>query len=253
MNPFTFPVWILGLGALLVAVRFKAYRALGWAYLVMFATFFLLHGKNYYLVPAYPMLLAAGGVVLEKWRFRAVLIPLLAVSGIIVLPFGIPVLPPETFLRYAKALRVEEVPEERQKMGPLPQYQADMFGWKEMAEEVARVYHTLPPQDQARACVYGQNYGEAGAIDFFRPKLGLPPAISGHNSYWLWGPGNCGQVLIVIGGNPDDARKVYGEVTPAGKTFHPYAMPYENNRVIWICRQPKVNLKSVWPRVKNYI
>ena len=252
MNPLTFPVWFGGLAALLVVAKFKTFRALGWTYLVAFVTFYVMHGKNYYLAPAYPMLLAAGGVLFEQWRWRQVLVWAVTVSGVVILPFGIPVLKPETFIRYAKALHVEEVPEERHEVGPLPQFYADMFGWKEMAAEVARIYHTLPPEDQARACVFGQNYGEAGAVEYYANELGLPPAISGHNSYFLWGAGRCGQLLIVIGGNETRAKELFEEVIPAGKTFHPYAMPYENNRVIWICRKPKTDLKSVWPALKGY-
>lgn len=252
MNPLTFPVWFAGLVALVAAARFRAYRALGWTYLVAFLVFYAMHGKNYYLAPAYPMLLAAGAVVLEHWRWRHALVPLVALSGIIIMPFGIPVLKPETFLRYAKALGVEEVPQERHQRAPLPQFYADMFGWKEMAEQVGRVYHSLPPHEQAQACVFGQNYGEAGAVEYYAKAFGLPPAISGHNSYWLWGPGRCGDVMIVIGGNPADARQIYAEVVAAGETFHPYAMPYENHRTIWICRKPKTDLHSVWARVKSY-
>ena len=50
-------------------------------------------------------------------------------------------------------------------------------------------YRSLPPEDRSRACVFGRNYGEAGAIDFFGARDGLPRAVSGHNSYYLWGPG----------------------------------------------------------------
>jgi len=75
-----------------------------------------------------------------------------------------------------------------------------------MAARVAAVYHALPPQDRARAVFYGENYGEAAAIDVFGRRLGLPPAISGHNQYFLWGPrGHDGSVMIIIGASMSPA------------------------------------------------
>src|SRR6201999_2075244 len=108
---------------------------------------------------------------------------------------------------------------ERMKLGVLPQQFADMFGWPEMAADVARVYRTLPPADRARAAIFGQNYGEAAAMDIFGKPLGLPPAISGHNNYYLWGPrGADGNVMIVIGGNLKQEQSLFESVTQVGVT-----------------------------------
>ncbi len=256
LNPVTFPLWLSGLVFLMISPAARFYRALGWAYIVMFITMIVLHGKNYYLAPAYPMLLAAGAVWFEslsaKW-LRPVAVIVLVAGALIATPMALPVLPPETFMRYSRALGMDEVATERHERGPLPQFYADMFGWEELAERVAEVYNSLPPQERAEAGIYAQNYGEAGAVDYFGPRMGLPPAISGHNSYWLWGPRNYNSTLIVIGGKEEDARKVFDEVTPAAQTFHRYAMPYENNRTIWICRKPRIDLKTLWPKTKHYI
>ena len=89
---------------------------------------------------------------------------------------------------------------EHQKLGLLPQHFADQHGWSEMAAQVAAIYNALPPADRAKAVFLGLDYGEAAAIDVFGRPLGLPPAISGHNNYYLWGPqGHDGSVLIVLG------------------------------------------------------
>ena len=260
LNPVTFPLWLGGLVFLLIRKEARFYRALGWAYLVLFVTMIVLHGKNYYLAPAHPMLLAAGAVWLErvstgsatKW-LRPFAATVVIAGTIIVTPLALPVLPPETYIRYSRALGVDEVATERHTRGPLPQFYADMFGWKELADRVAEVYRTLPPEERAKTGIFAQNYGEAGAVDYFGPHLGLPPAISGHNSYWLWGPLNYNSTLIVIGGKEEGARKVFDEVTPAAKTFHPYAMPYENDQTVWICRKPHVDLKSAWRMTKKYM
>jgi len=254
------PVWMAGLW-FFFEERGKAYRALGWTYVIVFATLYILHGKGYYLLPAYPMLLGAGSVLLEdaigergwKWVKPAMVALMLAFTAAIA-PLAIPLMPVETFLRYSARLGVKDVASERHRMGPLPQMYADMFGWQNMAEQVAAVFHKLPPEEQAQTAIYAQNFGEAGAIDYFGPRLGIPNAISGHNNYYLWGPGKTDpQVLIVIGGNPEDARNAFGDVRAAGLITHPYAMPYENNLTIWVCRQPKVPLRQLWPKVKDYI
>lgn len=253
------PVWIAGLW-FLFSSRGKPYRALGWTYVIVFVTLYLLRGKGYYLLPAYPMLLGAGGVLLEdvlqgrawKWAKVAAVAVMLALTAAIA-PLAVPLMPVETFIRYAAVLRIQNV-EERHKMGKLPQFYADMFGWRNMAEQVAAVFHALPPEEQKQAAILARNYGEAGAVDYYAAQLGIPNAICGHNNYYLWGPGKTDpQVLIVIGGNPDDARRVFGDVRAAGLITHPYVMPYENNLTIWVCRQPKAPLRQLWPKLKDYI
>jgi hypothetical protein len=217
-----------------------------------------LHGKPYYLVPAYPMLLAGGAILAESALDRRALNwpkPVLAaavlIAGILVAPLVIPLLPPETFIRYANALGASEVRTERHKMGPLPQMYADMFGWEDMARTISGIYRKLPPDQQARAAVFGQNYGEAAAIEYYASRYSLPPAMSGHNNYWLWGMPPGRDVLIVIGGNPDEARAYFADVEQAGALYHPYAMPYEN-RPVWLCRNPKLDIRTLWPKLKHY-
>src|SRR5262249_56932233 len=98
------------------------------------------------------------------------------------------------------------------------------------------------------------NDGEAGGIDFFRSTLGLPPAISGHNSYWLWGPGACrGRVLLVIGGRAKNHAH-YFERVDVGTVFRcTYCMPFEDNLTIWIVRGPKEPIEKVWPELKRFV
>jgi hypothetical protein len=128
-----------------------------------------------------------------------------------------------------------------------------MFGWPEMAEAVAKVYLKLTPEDQAKCGIYTQNYGEAGAIDFFGRQYGLPKAISGHNNYWIWGPREyTGEVLIIIGGGAADHAQVFDSVEQVQVFRHEYVMPYENNLPIYLCREPRVTIEEIWPQVKHY-
>ena len=115
---------------------------------------------------------------------------------------------------------------ETHKLGPLPQIFADQFGWEEMTATVARVYNSLPPEVRAKTAIFGQNYGQAGAIDLFGPKYGLPPAISGHQSYFLWGPrGYTGESVIVMAGRQQDLESRFADVRRSPASITPTPCP----------------------------
>jgi hypothetical protein len=257
MQPLAAVVWLAGLGALLFSPALRPYRFLGIAFVVFVLLEFALHAKGYYTTPAYATLFAAGGAALELWLqplvARAAVIAALVVGGLLLLPLSLPVLPPATFVAYERALHLRDQPSEHQAQGALPQIYADMFGWPELARDVARVYRALPPADRARAAIFTDNYGEAGAIDFFGPDLGLPGALSGHNNYFLWGPGTYdGSVVIRIGSTIDDLHRRCASVELAGVHDHQYAMPYERHLPIWVCRGLRVPLAKLWPQTKHY-
>jgi hypothetical protein len=255
------PIWMAGLWFYFFHPRGKRYRALGWTYVVVFAALCALRGKGYYLLPAYPMLLGAGGVCLEEalarrpWqRLKPALIAAMLIMAAVSAPMAIPLLPVETFVRYAAWLGIQNPKEERHAMGRLPQFYADMFGWRNMAVKVAAVFHGLQPEDQAHAAILAYNYGDAGAIDYFGPGLSIPNAISGHNNYYLWGPGPIDpQIVIIIGGSAESARSMFKDVRAAGTITEPNAMPFENNLTIWVCREPKPPIRQLWPRLKHYV
>ena len=226
----------------------------------MFAVFAASISKPYYFAPALTVLFAAAGVALESWtasRFarpaRAVVV--VAVASIVVAaPLAKPLLSEDAYARYAAALGIGPSSDEKHRVGRLPQFFADMHGWHDLARTVARVAAALPPEDRANACVYGGNYGEAGAIDFFRAELGLPPAISGHNSYWLWGPGSCtGAVLVIIGGSVERHERYFTRVEAADVFRCPDCMPFEDNLTIWVARSPRVWLGDRWGTLKRFI
>ena len=262
MNPFQAPIWIAGLLALLLAPGFRRWRLFAVIWLTVVAILLLgRESKASYLAPAYPPLVAAGAVVFERfmarrgwgWLKPALIVVMLA-GGAVLVPIAIPVLPPEAFIRYQERLGMRPPAEERLRQSDLPQQYADMFGWEEMVATVARVYRSLPPADRASCRIFAQNYGEAGAIDVLGPRYGLPKALSGHNSYWLWGRGTKPpDVFIIIGGDDRDNRGFFEEVTPADTIRSRYAMPYENDVPVYIARKPRVSLEAAWPRLRMYI
>ena len=253
-------LWVLGVGWLLVARAAARVRTLGFAFLVVLGFLAFGGGKPYYLAAAYSLAFAAGAVALEGWKagrarsLRPAVAVLMVGVALAVSPLGRPVLPVETFVRYAAALGQTPGTEERHAVGRLPQFYADMHGWRGMAEAVAAVVRTLPAEDRAKACVFGQNYGEAGATEYFGRALDLPPAISAHNSYWLWGPGRCsGEVLVVIGDRRERLDELFADVRLGGVSRCTDCMPYEDGRSIWVVRGLKQPISSLWPRLKRFI
>lgn len=269
MHPLAFPIWMAGLWYYLRTQEGKPYRALGWTYLIILAVMLVLNGRIYYLAPAYSMLFAAGAVAIDNWLERRQLAvnihrqgngwlkgayaTLLVATGLMFAPFSMPVLPVETYIAYSKALHFSPPRIERHRLSNLPQIYADMFGWKEMTETVAKIYNSLPPEERARTALFGNNYGEAGAIDFFGPRYGLPKAISGHQNYFYWGPRDyTGEIMIVLGeGDPRNLERGFASVQPVAAINNEYAMPYEN-LPIYLCRGPKFNVKEMWPRLKKW-
>jgi hypothetical protein len=262
VHPATSPIWVAGLVSLLIG-RLSRYRLLGWTFLVFFAVMMVLNAKNYYLAPIYPMLMAAGAVTVERWLAqwrvtrdrlwpRAAVLVSLVVLGAVTAPMAIPILSPESFLAYQEWLGFGPPKTEVAHVGPLPQFFGDRFGWPELVAEVADIYWSLTPEERARAGIYASNYGEAGAINLFGPEHGLPPAICAHQNHFFWGPPDFdGDTLIWLQWRREWLEELCGSVEQAGEHFHRWGMA-EENRPIYICRDPVVSLAEMWPELKNW-
>ena len=258
MGPGNALVWIAGLGYALLA-RGGATRLFAWIYLVVLALL-VAGGRSRagYLSVAYPMLFALGGIAWERLaatrgRWLRPVAVAASLASLVWLPLALPVLPVEDFIRYQAALGVKPASEERKRVGPLGQHYADMHGWEELVEGVARASARLSDDERRRAVVFGQNYGEAGAIDVLGRGRGLPRAVSSHNNYWLWGLGGWdGDVMIIIGGDRDDNAEWFESVEVVDTVDHPLAMPYERGLDISIARRLRMSPAEAWPRLKHY-
>lgn len=258
--PLAAPIWITGVLAFLFWPRLKPYRLLGWCYLAAFTVFVVLKGKNYYLAPIYPAMFAAGAVMIEhaieKWRqgwLKPVIVTILLAGGAWLAPIVIPVFSPEHFIAYMEKLPFK-LPhtEHSHERAVLPQHYADQFGWEEIAAVTAQAWSKIPPQERKDCGIFAQNYGQAGAIDFFGPRYGMPPALSGHQSYWLWGPrGYSGNCLIVLDDEPEVLQKLFEHVEYVGRSESPYAL--EQHIPVFICKGKKFSsLAVLWPRLKHW-
>lgn len=261
IHPLTAPIWIAGLAAFFVSARLKPWRALGWSYVVCYAVLFALHGKNYYLAPIYPVLLAAGAVVIETavsrprlaWM-KPAMIALLLCGGAGLAPVVVPILSPDGFIAYMKYLPFKlPAMEHAHARSVLPQWYSDQFGWNEIVAETAVAYERLDPSERGDCGIFAQDYGQAGAIDFLGRSFGLPPALSGHQTWFLWGPrGYSGNCMIVLDHRKEVLEKLWRQVEYVGTSAdNPYAL--EKRIDVFICRGATFgNLEQIWPRLKRW-
>ncbi len=245
-----------GAAALFAWPRLRAFRALGWTAVGVLALLLALRGKAYYFGPVYPALFAAGAVGLEALphglpgraaRWGAVV--LLLAYGALTLPLGLPFLPPEPMARYATALGVTSaVRTNRGEVGQLPQDYADMLGWEDQVRAVAEAWRALPADQREAAVILAGNYGEAGAIDFYGPRYGLPRAVSPVGSYWFFGPGDKpGRVALAVGIPPEELLEAYADVRVVDRFDHPWMVSEERDIPIVLATGGRRTLQEVWP------
>jgi hypothetical protein len=258
--PFTAPIWLMGIWYLLFDLHGKRFRTLGIVYLVTLALMIFLKAKNYYLAPIYPILFAAGGVYCENLASRFLVgkrvlfayAVFLFIGGIIVLPMAVAVLPVEKYVAYQETLGIVPPKTEVAHVGPLPQLFGDQFGWEEMTAKVAGVYDSLPLEEKAKTAIWARSYGDAGAIDFFGKRYGLPKSISSHQGYYMWGPRDYdGSVIIILGEEIKDAADDCASVEERDLNYHPYAMAEERFHIL-VCRGLKTPLAELWPKIKHW-
>jgi len=258
----TGPVWIAGVLALLLWRPLRPYRLLGWSYIVSYAAIFLQHGKNYYLAPVYPMLFAAGAVAIDslldaprgRRAWKPVIAAIILVNGIYLMPITVPVFSPDHFLAYTKTLPVKlPVNEHSHARAALPQWYADQFGWEEIADQTALAWNRIPSSERSDCGIFAQDYGQAGAIDFFGRPEGLPGAMSGDRTYWLWGPHNySGNCMIVLDDRTEVLERYWTDVEYVGRSA-PNEWALEQQIPVFICKGKKFNSwAGEWPHLKRW-
>jgi hypothetical protein len=264
IHPLTAPIWLWGLIAFFVSPGLRPYRVFGWSYLICYAVLFALHGKNYYLAPIYPILLAGGAVSIEAaldscrkplaLSIQSAAIVLLLASGVRLAPITVPVFNPDRFIAYLKTLPFQlPIMEHSHARALLPQWYADQFGWEEIVAETAQAWNQLSASERADCGIFAQDYGQAGAIDFFGPRYGLPPALSGHQTWFLWGPrGYSGNCMIVLDDRKEVLETRWSDVSLVGiSAENTYAL--EQQIPVFICRRAKFGtFARLWPSLKRW-
>jgi hypothetical protein len=259
MGPLAALLWIAGLWRLLASRGSDARLApLGWAYVVLLCTDVALRAKVYYCAPVYPMLIAAGAPVLEclsaarrPWR-PALAAAIVAVS-VAILPAATPILPLRDFLTYERVLDLRSVKMERHATGLVPQHFADQLGWETLVRTIAHASARLSPDERRSAAILTGDYGQAAALQFLGRGEQLPPVISGHNQYYLWGSHGDHPVVLAIGVPRALLAREYRSIIRVATYSDPYVLPYANHLPVYLCRAPREPLPQFWPHLRRYI
>jgi hypothetical protein len=257
-------IWGAGLAFFLWAPEGRRFRVLGWAWLTVVAILVSARTvRGAYFAPAHLWLLAGGGVAIEHWLSRrgrvprvampAVLLVLITLASVGAMPFVLPILPQERLAARSLATDGGRRVEERSGIGLLPEFLGHMNGWTEIVDQINAVYTSLPLDERSRAAILISDYGMAAAVDVLGRSLGLPRALSGHNAYWMWGPGeNALGVAIVVGLPEPKLREWFEEVNFSGRTRCKYCLPYESDRPVWIVRRPRLPVRQIWAQLKLF-
>ncbi len=252
-NPITIPLWMAGLLFYFFAREGKLFTLIGWMFLVPLALFVVMRGRGFYLAPAYPMLLAAGAVVEERWltclskkavrvAVASVTFAALLVGGVAAVAVSVPVFALNSRW-FAKIIRFNS-------------YYRDEIGWQDLVAELARIRSWLPADEANRVGILAANYGEAGAIDMYGPAYGLPRAISGMNSYWERGYGDPPPTtVIVVGFPPSEVNDLFQSCTLAARRsskFRDMNEETSSRPYIYLCRTLRYSWPDFWSKSRTF-
>ena len=247
-------VWAGGLIWLLISRKHRRFRLFAWAYLLTLLLIILLRGKFYYTIAAYTVLVVFGGVAWEQWtrngrRWIALLVlGILVLSAISILPFSLPIYPPERMVEYDRK-QIEWGLEvmlkwEDGEVHDLPQDYADMVGWDELGEKVWSFYDTLEDTVRSRTMIYGENYGIAGSLRYFRPDGNYPEVYSFNDAFMEWIPASPDFEHLIYVGWSDRVPLYFEKLIPVGRVENPYFR--ESGLPIYFGSGPTPKLREDW-------
>ena len=248
VNPFTTPLWLVGLIAFL---RSERYRVVAWMYLFPVLFFGIDKGRFYYVAEAYPVLIAMGAVVIVGWLSAR---PTWARRTVAAAYFtGLFALG-----AYGVALLVPFAP-----AGPLRDFALknngdlrEEFGWNELVRTVASIRDSLPADQRSNYGILVGNYGEAGAIENLGPAYDLPAPISLTNSFYLRTyPASPPSTLIVVGWSQEQVDREFTGCRIAGHNGNSLGIENEESKYhqdIYICGPPRQPWPIFWKNNQRF-
>jgi hypothetical protein len=258
LNPFTLPLWLFGLLYLFLGKETKEFRYLGWIAVVFLLVYLVQNSKTYYVFPIFSLLLSSGAVAVERFsqNYRVgwpkwVMGSAMVISGTVLMPLAVPILPVPQFVSYAKSLGLWNlIRMEKGEGDVMPIHFVYRLGWEELVDSVSTAYNALPQNEKGECAILASWYGIAGAIDHFGPEHGLPYAICPRNNYWMWGPRNySGDVVLAVGYDAQFLNQFFDSVVRVSYFKNPYAYDAE----IYLCKRPRAPLSEMWIRLKRFI
>jgi hypothetical protein len=262
-NPFIAPIWIAGCCNFIFNKKMEKYKTLGLTYIFLMLICFIFSVKAYMSAAVYPVLFAGGFILMEEyfetgWKrnFRLAYYGLIILTALLILPNGLPVFNVQNQVKYFQLFPTinRNVKFDSFAKVTLPEFMADRLGWEERVKAVADVYNSLSDEEKKKTSIFASYYGFAGAIDLLGKKYGLPDVLCSHLSYYLWGYGNQRpQILITVQVPCESLSSVCDDVRIGGYIpYIPYAMPYDNDKPICVCRKMKSGIEDIWPLTKHY-
>ena len=261
MNPFLAPVWVSGVVAPFLIAHLRPVRFLSIAFVTCVGLVIATHGKDYYPAAGYPVMFIIGAVALPRWidveKRRGAWIAGAAAAvtfSAAIAPLVLPILPVPLLKAYVRHFPLKLQQQEKSFRGTLlPQAFADQLGWRDFVAQVSDAWARIPPSERARTSIKVDNYGEAAALEVYgRPGV-LPPPLSGHNQYFLWGPRGQDPVnLLVVQDHPERLAPYCQQTGVLATTSSPDAMRHENGKAIAYCRGLRADVKTLWPQLKSY-
>ena len=261
MNPLLLPLWLAGLYRIFHPLNDTNYSFLGSMFIITLALMFVLHSSARMLAALFMPIVAAGSVFLEglleriRWGkvLKASAVAYLLVGIVYAASAALPIVPVRLLPDYVK-LFISSTFTIKEFNGVTSYYPPLLSGrlhWEELAQDVAEVYNGLPPEDQAVAGIYADWYMSAGAIDQFGPEYGLPHAVSGSLTYYLWGPGYSWDVMLIVTDLSNEMDMFFEECELTSQTRYEYDKPVGRPN-IYVCREPKVSADVIWSVAKSY-
>ncbi|MCK4943406.1 MAG: glycosyltransferase family 39 protein, partial [Candidatus Aminicenantes bacterium] len=240
LHPFNAVLWISGLVYFLFSKTGKSYRILGWIWVSVFILLLVTKSKIYYMAPAYAAIIAGGGMAVEKWALKKgkkwlkpAFISFLLIGGILLGPISVPYMDIDTTENYINAITFGQFKNIYELTADL----RGMFGWEKRVKTVADVFNSLSPAEQKQTVIWAFGYGNAGAIDWYGKKYGLPNAVSLSMTYWLWGvPEGKGDIVIGMGIRKENIEHIFKKVETAAEVELKNVNPWQTPFRVLICR-----------------
>ncbi|KPL12544.1 MAG: hypothetical protein AMS26_17240, partial [Bacteroides sp. SM23_62] len=246
-----FFIWIFGLIYVAFLKDGKPYRAFAWIYITVVLLLIVLRGKHYYTLGLYSTLFVFGGLFIERYFrdkmgfVKYILIFIIPPVSVVALPISLPILKPEPFIEFYKSIGMEKFHRwEDGKYYDLPQDYADMIGWVELSGIVGETFLNLTPEQQAKCVILANNYGEAGSVNFYGLKYGLPPVISFNDSYIFWAPESIDADYLIKIGDSDNLEELFHQVEIVGRISTPHAR--QEGTPVYFCADPKRDVNLVY-------
>jgi hypothetical protein len=261
MGTLLLPLWLAGLYRIFRRLDGVDYSFLGIFFVGALVTMFALHASARMLAAVFIPLLSAGTVFIEelsgnvnwgKWVRVGVTVYLLTV-GMFSILFCLPILPPDRLQVFNDTFNsftppVKEFNGQTFRVSPVL---FGRLGWDEIVQDVAEVYNELPAEERSVAGIYSEWYMPAGAVDQLGPKYGLPHAVSGSLTYYLWGPGYSWDTMIIVTGRINNLAVFFDECEVKREIQYEYEVPF-GKLFIHVCKKPKVPADVIWSSMKSY-